>query len=349
MNGQASPDDTGNIFQLLPDALREMTDKMEPPPGEAYPDLPEWARRLTWAHSQFEIDLNDLEPFLSGVATGGEAESLVIAFEGTSLDLLPGGQVMAFSATPRAEGRDEWNHPKVTDYWDARVGAIEAAGDRLEKLAGEQGSSALVAVRQAVEERAAALDDPFLLRAAVTLFDDLYKTASSIGYWSESLRRYIEASAGTFCSVLSERGFRVQYLVDNAWTDMARPVQLFPDWFGAAGIGFICPQALVLGQSHGGAVPPMDAATSELMSRHIAPARESVEKAVAAYRDEQFHFVQLDTDMVDSSFETALEARGDQGVLTMYRSEAPEPGSKIGIWPPKGIQLPRAANSESAK
>ena len=328
-----------------------MIAKLESPPADAYGSLPEWARKLIWAHAQFEIDLSDLEPFRSSEAASGDTDGLVISFEGTSLELLPGGQSVNFVATPRVEEKveqGEWDRPRVTDYWDARVGAIETAADHLAKLKGEKCAAALEAIRVAVEERATSLGDADLVAAAMSLFDDLYKTASSIGYWSEGLGQYIEASAGTFCAVLSERGFRVQYLIDNAWSDMSRPIQLFPDWFGSAGIGYVCPQALVLQQALE-ADPSMDTDTSELMSRHIDQARETVKEAVATYQDEGFHFVQLDTDMVDTSFETAIGTRGDRGVLTIYRSEAPEPGSRISVWTPEGVQLPTTGGPGSAK
>ncbi len=194
-------------------------------------------------------------------------------------------------------------------------------------------------IAASVDRHVEALSDEFLIGAAVSFFDDLYKTAGSIEWWDPSLQSYLMAFAATFSRNLSRRGFTVQSLVDNAWDNPTRLIELLPNWFRAAGVIFICPQTLVRNLAErDGVKPGADAGTLE--RRYIDEARRVAATLVAQCQDEKRHFVLVDTAAVETSFDQPKRRAGREGFLTVIRSEAPVPGSNVSVAPPNGIVFP---------
>jgi hypothetical protein len=68
-----------------------------------------------------------------------------------------------------------------------------------------------------------------LLQAAV-IADDIRRSASHAARWNERLADYLQASASAsaFGRGLTERGYRLQYLVDIGYDDLTRPAELYP-------------------------------------------------------------------------------------------------------------------------
>lgn len=230
-------------------------------------------------------------------------------------------------------------HPKLTDYWDTRVGAIEAAGRHLERCNKSQRAATLREIEGAVTEHVRVMSDAWVVHAAVSFADDLYKAASSIQWWNDDLDAYLAASAGIFSRLLSERGFQVQYLVDNAWEDPTRLLELLPEWYTAAGIVFCCPQVIScqLAQ-HDGVDSKREIA--ELARRYEAEARHVADQIVTTSQQDCRHLIHLDANAVESSFDKAMERCGASGVLTIYRDAEPVPGSTVRVWSPKGFAYP---------
>jgi hypothetical protein len=225
--------------------------------------------------------------------------------------------------------------PKVTDYWDEQVGAIDAAVSRLAQLDATERATALGEIVRAIQRHTSALDDKTLVQASIAVTDDLYKAASRIGYWDQDVQEYLAASAGSFASAVRNRGWLIQYLVDNSAPDMSRPLELFPEWFPAAGFVYVCAQAVVprLVEADPDAAK-LDPA--EVVPMYIDEARYVAGEIVGRCHETRQHFVQLDTDAVESSFDKALEHRGPS-VLTIVREQAPVPGSKVSVLFPEGF------------
>jgi len=127
-------------------------------------------------------------------------------------------------------------YKRLTDHWDARVGAIESACRRLARLDPEERSGALEEIERAVTEHVRVLEHSHLVTASVVLADDLYEAATGwTGVWGQDPFDYLTASAGTLSRLLADRGIRIQYLIDNHWDDPADAIDLLKVWFGAAG------------------------------------------------------------------------------------------------------------------
>jgi len=228
---------------------------------------------------------------------------------------------------------ETWMYPRITDYWDEQVGAIDSAAHRLGELPPDARRAALGAIEAAVAEHARVLSDGLLAQVAVAFADDLYKAACGITRWDDALGEYLTASAGTMCGQLTARGLHLQYLVDNAWQDLTKPLRLLPYWYQAAGFVYACPAdvALHLAKSDGG---DPDGDPHEMLKRYGAEARAVVNQLISRCQSERRPFVQLDTDSTDESFEAALSARGAAGVITVFRDAAPDPGTEVAVWLP---------------
>ncbi len=226
-------------------------------------------------------------------------------------------------------------HPRLTDYWDQQVGAIDAGARRLSALDGAERHSALDDIGASVVRHVEAMADEVLAQACIPVIDDLYKAACAIDRWDVSLDEYLTASAGTFADLLQQRGLEIQYLVDNAWEDMARPIELFPAWYGACGFVYVCPQILALELSRAdGVAAETDPATTEAAC--MAEARVLATELVSRCHADVKHFIHLDTGWIEGSFDAALTKRGDAHVLTLLRNTAPSAGSTVAVWYPDG-------------
>jgi hypothetical protein len=225
---------------------------------------------------------------------------------------------------------------KITDYWDADADAVSEGAKQLQALGDSALDTQLAEIEAAVVEHVRVLPDELLLQAAVAVADDFYRSACQIEYWDEWVEGYLRASAGSFGRALSERGFQLQYLVDNAWEELDRPVRLFPEWYGVTGFVFACPQAIMqmlpeykaIAEADG---PEAAAATTIDEARHIA------NKLVETCQEEGRHLVHLDCDWVEESFAAATRMQGAAGVLTVFRNEAPEPGTRVNVSYPEGF------------
>ena len=204
--------------------------------------------------------------------------------------------------------------PKISDFWDSTKDAIPRFAAKLEALPPEFAEEMTNMIPAAVTEHVRVLLDQWLHWAAFIVAEDLYRTANAITAWTSSVADYLACSAGTFFRILSQRGCHLHYVIDNSCQEMQRPLELFPLWFLACGIHYECPQLL---ESSG--TPPCD-------SRGLAT--QHLRQAFAAGR----HYLFLDTDSTDSSFEAPIEQLGTQGVLTIVRNEAPVPGSGARIY-----------------
>lgn len=226
---------------------------------------------------------------------------------------------------------DDWMHAKLTDYWDAQVGAVEVACDRLDQLGDAERKSALNEINACVHRHIEVLDREWLIQMSIAFADDLYKSVSRMLRFDGATYDYLVASAVPLLAAFSDRGIRIQYLIDNAWPDWDSAAGLVGTWFRTAGFGFICAQEiardLVLeARAEGRDVPRSDALP--------ALARSEANKAVAEHQQLGGSFVQLDMDIEADSFEQAIGVAGAPGVVTMLRSEAPDPATMVKvIWP----------------
>ena len=164
--------------------------------------------------------------------------------------------------------------------------------------------------------------------------DDLYKSANrDVIYSDKALHQYLESSAGTFCKILSKRGFIIHYLVDNTYIQslfgMARPLEIFPNWFEFTGFGYICPQYIVLQMMEKQGKRKGDYFI--YLPQYIGEARKITDYIVERCHQEGRHYILLDSDYEEATFKKSIKEGEKPGVITIFRNEAPVKGSNIKV------------------
>ena len=237
-------------------------------------------------------------------------------------------------------------------YWDARTGAIAHFSQEMRECASEQARKDLAErIARDVRARVDALSDKDLVLTAVTAADDLYKAADAAELWDPAIAGYLSASAGTFMRAVAERGYLVHSLIDNSFqmseAGMRRPLVLYPDWFQAAGFVYICPQHCATTLMRKAGVPA--SGVIQALGRYDAPARILARGLVRKCHAERRHYVFLDACSVPGAFGEAEAPAEAPGVITLWRNDAPLPGSEIQVTLPQTASLPRTGAAPASR
>lgn len=221
--------------------------------------------------------------------------------------------------------------PTLIAYYDARTPAVEQTATKLQALDRGEAEVVLAHVAEHVRDLAHALPADRFDMIAASVVDDLYKTISNADTWSEEADLYVGAVFGSFLGVAAERGRRLQYVIDNVYEDLTRPLHIFPYVFSAAGLVFACPQhvAAHLAKKDGGSVGETPAVES--LSPWIAEGRHLAQAVVSEAAATGRHFVYLDANIEEGGLETVLELSAAPGVVSVFRNEAPTDGSSVSV------------------
>ena len=227
---------------------------------------------------------------------------------------------------------DDWDFSLV-DFWDQTTGAINRNALRLSKLSEPDRMEACSRIRDAVSKRAHALEDNLLLQAAVSMADDLYKYVNYEVMMHDSLFDYFDAFGSTFTKTVRESGYVIRYVVENQFSGvdflMLGPFDIFPRIFNAAGFVYVCPQQLGLRLMQDDGVAASDYA--EKIAQYSTEARRVGDQLVNECHDKVQHYVFLEADYEEGALESALRGRGAPGVLSVFRDDAPVPGSEVSV------------------
>jgi hypothetical protein len=219
--------------------------------------------------------------------------------------------------------------PKLTDYWDTAQDTIPRFAGKLSALAPGDAEQTMAEVQSEVTAHVRVCPDEQLRTAAVVVAEELYRAAATIAYWDPSMPDYLACSAATFFELLAQRGYQLHYVVDNYYEDLQRPTQLFPVWFQACGLAYLCPQAAALDLMGRDGVPEADRSAS--LGKYIGEARMLSAAGVDLCRTRGRHFAYLESDFEEGSLDAALAGRGAAGVISVFRNEAPLPGSTVTV------------------
>ena len=223
--------------------------------------------------------------------------------------------------------------PKITDYWDANRGVPHPFWEVVTQAKGNDRALILQLIQDSITEHVRVLSDENLCNAAFVMVDDLYKSANNTAAFDEGIRQYLGASAGVFSALFSKRGYVIHYIVDNEFSNteigVERPLGLFPLWFRASGLAYICPQELALHLMKADGINRSEFCLK--LSQYVREARYVSDKVLDSCHSENRHYVFLDLDSTDTSFGKAFSSSDMPGVLTIFRNEAPIQGSKCEV------------------
>lgn len=227
--------------------------------------------------------------------------------------------------------------PRVTHIghlWNQEQGAVRYWAHKLGRGDADAKKRGVRFFREKIMTYAAALNDHDIQMAVFEMVDEIYKTANSPAILSQDERRgitqYLSVSAAVFAAVVSQRGFAIHYVVNNTFKrdldNLEGPLFIFPDWFKAAGFNYICPQ--LIGWQ---LIVDCEGNDETFLLAWPECEKDSRERAgvnVELCHEKHQHYVYLDTEGNDSSFDVAMKAAQFPGVVQVFREEPPVPGSK---------------------
>jgi hypothetical protein len=217
----------------------------------------------------------------------------------------------------------EWTFPYIFSYWDQLTGIINKSAMRLHELDAHEREKAYADIREAMETHIQRLTDEQFMKAALSLIDDLYKYVNDEIYCATELVQYLDAFGRTFTTRLREKGYSIQYVVENTFANdflMVGPFDLFPVIFNAIGLVYVCPQLIAWDlMKHDG----LEAAAYPLaISRYTMEARKVADDLLQRCHADHAHYIFLETDYQDGCLDAALRERGTAGVLSIFRNQA---------------------------
>jgi hypothetical protein len=227
----------------------------------------------------------------------------------------------------------DWMLPRITDYWDLRVEAIERLSRTLEAAQETDWRSQMEAIGAAVTRHAGALSDKDLTTAGYFMVEDLYKSVAQMSQFDNWHLNYLHASAGALLDCLSGRGYTIHYFVDNTYTRLESPAIAFPAWFRAAGIVYLCPQQLAACEFKKDR--PVEEWPS-LVSEYIVDARLVANDIAEECHQAGRHFIFLDFDLDLGEASIVQKHIDEPGVIHMLRADAPVQGSRCFLKAPPG-------------
>lgn len=225
----------------------------------------------------------------------------------------------------------DWVFAKIYEYWDWKTDAIFVNSEEIEKYDNDTAADVYVSIQFAIESHVKNMSEKDLAMQAFVMVEDLYKSVNRPAVrLDESVIEYLQASAGTFCYLLSKQGFSIHYLIDNVFEQtehgMTYPLKAFAPWFNAAGFVYICPQEIAHEVISG-----RQEDYFEMLPIYIGEARSIANEIAARCHKEKRHYVFLDTDYIQDSFGEPLKAKDSPYTLTIFRNEAPIEGSQSSI------------------
>jgi hypothetical protein len=225
-----------------------------------------------------------------------------------------------------------WVFTDIHDYWNWKKDALfNKAGD-IEKYDESKRNDIYESTRHAIYSLSEEFPERVLAINAFVMCEDFYRSLNRPTIrLDNSLMQYIHASCGSFCEILAKRGFAIHYLIDNAFEEtefgMTYPLQAFPLLFRGAGLVYLCPQHLAFEMiTHDKKENFFDH-----LPQYIGKARLVASELVKKCHRDGRHYVLLDTDPDEKSFEESMNFGNTPYVVTIFRDEAPVEGSKCAV------------------
>lgn len=237
----------------------------------------------------------------------------------------------------------DWDLPTLAHVWSYQSSAIIAGANRLEALTPPDRARSVEALGDRVRTLVRGLDDSWLVATAVFMVEDLYKSFFREFRWSPGVADYIAGSAGVFMHEFTERGFVLNYVIDNAESeaDLAQMLTYVPEVFRAAGLLVVGPQLMALEIMERIEGRPRDVAAIRSTideGQHLA--EEFVTQCHTDRRSYVYLNLQLAEDNSGLSPDVALSNADAPGTLVVFRNQPPTAGTTVEVSAPPGVTMP---------
>lgn len=236
-----------------------------------------------------------------------------------------------------------WDLPTLAHVWSYQSRAIIAGADRLEALPPPDRARSLEELGDRVRTLVRTLDDSWLVATAVFMVEDLYKSFFREFRWSSGVADYIAGSAGVFMHEFTERGFVLNYVIDNAESeaDLAEMLAYVPEVFRAAGLLVVGPQLMALEIMERTEGRPQDVGA---LPSTIDEGQHLAEEFVTQCHKDRRSYVYLNLQLAEDNsrlpLDVALSNTDAPGTLVVFRDQSPAAGTTVEVSAPPGVAMP---------
>lgn len=244
---------------------------------------------------------------------------------------------------PSGANPPDWDIPSLAYLWDSPTRAIMAGADKLESLDEADFERSLAALADRVGALAERMDDQMLLTTAFVMVEDLFKSFFNQFRWTPGVAGYITATAGVLMKEVTQRGFVVNYVVDNTLgeANLAEVLTYMPQMFQAAGLVITGPQLMAVELMEHADNRPRDLG---MIAAYRREGNDVADDLIAIWHQQRKSSVYLNMDFDDDapalSMDVALSQRNTPGTLVVFRNQLPVAGTKSELTMPPGIELP---------
>jgi hypothetical protein len=184
-----------------------------------------------------------------------------------------------------------------------------------------------------------------VIAAGVSMLEDLYAAMGSSQRAEiplpHGLELYLRATAGALTHEIGNRGYRLQYVIDNQFpTGALGPAALYPLWFRAAGLIYISPfeAALALMESEGIELR----AFGEFWPRYEAEGRAMACDLYERAEADGQHVVVIDDEPEEALLNRAMSNLPRPALIHLFRNQPPRvKGLRLTVPEPVQTQLDR--------
>lgn len=226
-----------------------------------------------------------------------------------------------------------WFFDKITEYWDNQnKNSIFEYSQMISKYPDAKQIKVKEEISKAVENHLKVLNDEQITTVAFVIADDIYKSANEFRIYNEYISEYLYASAGTFFKRLKQRGYTLHYLTNNSFTNLQRPLQIFRYCFMPAEIKYICPHEIALELMKNDGLDEND--FSNNIVAYLREAEDIGNRIIDKCHKNKDSYFSLQINEDQRKFQKSIDLIGSQGVITVWRTEAPVDGTSCQVWYP---------------
>jgi hypothetical protein len=253
------------------------------------------------------------------------------------------GSDMNSDPTPSESKSADWHVPTLAYVWNYQTRAIIAGADKLEALAPADRTRSLESLGEQVRTHVRNLDDSWLVATAVFMVEDLYKSYFREFRWSSGVADYIAGTAGVFMHEFTERGFVLNYVIDNTESeaDLGEMLTYVPEVFRAAGLLVVGPQLMALEVMERLDHRERDVAA---IPSTIEEGQHLAEEFITRCHQDRQSYVYLNLQLADDSpglsLDVALSNTDAPGTVVVFRNQPPAAGTTVEVCAPPGVTMP---------
>ena len=179
-----------------------------------------------------------------------------------------------------------------------------------------------------------------VIAAGVSMLEDLYAAMGSSQRGEiplpTGLDLYLRATAGALTHEIGNRGYRLQYVIDNQFpTGALGPAAVYPLWFRAAGFVYISPFEAALSLMERDGIEPR--AFDEFWTRYEAEGRAMACDLYERADSDGQHVVVIDDEPEEALLVRAMSNLPRPALINLFRNEPPSV-KRVLLRAPKSLQ-----------